>query len=152
MKYIKNLIGIATVIFLALAIINFHKTEKLSFLRSKINILREFTKAKVESFKQDTSFTFNPQRRRPLSFISRESELIHLAKDVFGQFTPSQWAEFWNLIYDPIEEKQESAKVKRYRTQEEIQSHLKYNYPNPFSYFNNEHWYYFWSIVFKEKI
>ncbi|MFH1519903.1 MAG: hypothetical protein ABIE75_04975 [Candidatus Omnitrophota bacterium] len=152
MKYLKNLIGIATVILLALAIINFHKTEKLSFVRSKIGILREFIKGKVEFFKQDVSFSFNPQRKRPLSFINRESELIHLAKDVFGQFTPPQWEKFWNLIYDPIEEKQGSSKVKRYRTQEEIQAYLRYNYSNPFSYFKKEHWNYFWSIVFKEKI
>ncbi len=148
MKYFKNLIGIAVVIALALGIINFHKIGKSGFLRSKADIWRESIEQKVGVFKHNLSFTFAPERKRPLSFISREAKLSHLAKNVFGQFDPSQWNDFWNLIYDPIEEKQGNSMVKRYRTQEEIEGYLKYNYSNPFSHFKKEHWDYFWSIVF----
>ena len=148
MKYFKNIIGIVVVIVLALGIINFHKIEKVGFLRSKADIWRESMKQKVGVFKHNLSFTFAPERKRPLSFISREAKLSHLAKNVFGQFGPSQWNDFWSLIYDPIKEKQGDLMVKRYRTQEEIEGYIEYTYSNPFSYFKKEHWDYFWSIVF----
>jgi len=150
MKYFKNLIGIAVVVGLVLGIINFHKIEKLGFLKSKADIWRESIKQKAGAFKHNLSFTFAPERRRPLSFLGREAKLSHLAKNVFGQFDPSQWNDFWNLIYDPIEEEQGNSMVKRYRTQEEIEVYLEYTYSNPFSYFKKEHWDYFWSIVFGE--
>ena len=148
MKYIKNLIGIAIVIVLALVVINFHKIDRLTSLKATIGSWFGVTKQKVDIFKHNLSFTVNPQRRRPLSSISREAKLSHLAKNVFGQFEPYQWDEFWNLVYDPIKEKQGESMVKRYRTQEEIESYLKHSYSNPFSYFKKEHWDYFWSIVF----
>ena len=148
MKYIKNLIGIVVVIVLVLVIINFHKIDRLASLKATIGSWFGVTKQKVDVFKHNLSFTVNPQRRRPLSSISREAKLSHLAKNVFGQFEPYQWDEFWNLVYDPIKEKQGESMVKRYRTQEEIESYLKHSYSNPFSYFKKEHWDYFWSIVF----
>lgn len=148
MKYIKNLIGIAVVIVLALGIINFHKIDRLNSLKSTISSWFGFTKQRVDVFKHNLSFTLAPGRKRPLSFLNREAKLIHLAKDVFGQFDPSQWDDFWKLIYDPVEESQGSLKVKRYRSQEEIEYYLEDTYFNPFSYFKKEHWDYFWSIVF----
>jgi len=149
MKYIKNLIGIAVVVVLALGIINFHKIDRLVSLKTTIGNWLGFGKQKVDVFKHNLSFTFNPQRRRPLSLLGSEAKLSHLAKNVFGQFDPSQWNDFWSLVYDPIEEDQGDSMVKRYRTQEEIEGYLKYNYSNPFSYFKKEHWDYFWSIVFE---
>jgi len=148
MKYFKNFIGIVVVIVLAVGIISFHKIERLTFLKATIGSWFGITKQKVDVFKHNLSFTFAPERKRPLSCISREGKLIHLAKDVFGQFDPSQWNDFWNLIYDYIEEEQGDSMVRRYRTQGEIEGHLRYNYPNPFSYFKKESWAYFWSIVF----
>ena len=148
MKYFKNLIGIVVVIALALGIISFHKVERLASLRATIGNWFGVTKQRVDIFKHNLSFTFAPERKRPLSFVSREAKLIHLAKNVFGQFDPSQWNDFWNLIYDPIEEKQGNLMVKRYRTQEEIEGYLKYTYSNPFSYFKKESWDYFWGLTF----
>ncbi|MDP8289463.1 MAG: hypothetical protein P9M02_00615 [Candidatus Susulua stagnicola] len=148
MKYLKNIIGIAVVIVLALGIINFHKIKELSFLKNKANIWQESAKQKLGIYKHNLSFTFAPERKRPLSFLSREAKLVHLAKNVFGQFDPSEWDNFWNLIYDPIEEEQGQEMVKRYRTQGEIEHYLRYNNANPFSYFKKEHWSYFWNIVF----
>ncbi|MCK4912383.1 MAG: hypothetical protein KAS05_01530 [Candidatus Omnitrophica bacterium] len=148
MKYLKNIIGIAVIILLALAVINFHKIKELNFLKSNANVWRESVKQKIGIYKHNLSFTFAPERKRPLSFLSREAKLIHLAKNVFGQFDPGEWTELWNLIYDPVEEGQGDNLVKRYQTQEEIEYYLKYTYPNPFSYFQKEHWNYFWNIVF----
>ncbi|NQT27984.1 MAG: hypothetical protein HQ570_00110 [Candidatus Omnitrophica bacterium] len=148
MKYFKNLIGVALVIVLALGIINFHKIKRLTFLRATIGSWFGATKQRADIFKHNLSFTFAPERKRPLSVISREAKLIHLAQNVFGQFIPSQWNDFWSLIYDPIEEEQGGLIIKRYQTQEEIESYLKYTYPNPFSYFKKESWEYFWGLVF----
>ena len=148
MKYFKNLIGIAVVIVIALAIINFHNIERFASLKATVASWFGITKQRVDVYKHNLSFTFAPERRRPLSCLSREAKLSHLAKNVFGQFDPSQWDYFWSLIYDPIEERQEDLMVKRYRSQEEIEGYLKHTYPNPFSYFKKEHWDYFWSIVF----
>lgn len=148
MKYFKNLIGIALVIILALAIINFHKIESLASLKATVGSWFGITKQRVDVFKHNLSFTFAPERKPPLSFLSREAKLAHLAKNVFGQFSPSQWDDFWSLLYDPIKEEQGDLMVKRYRTQDEIERYLKHNYSNPFRYFKKEHWDYFWSIAF----
>jgi len=148
MKYLKNIIGIAVVVAVALFIINFHKIKETGFLTSQAGSWRASVDQKLEIYKHNFSFTFAPERKRPLSFLSREAKLIHLAKNVFGQFDPGEWNEFWNLIYDPVEEEQGDNLVKRYQTQEEIEYYLKYTYSNPFSYFQKEHWNYFWNIVF----
>ena len=148
MKYFKNLIGIALVIILALIIINFQKIERLDSLKATIGSWRGITKQKVDVFKHNLSFAFAPERKPPLSFLGREAKLSHLAKNVFGQFSPSQWDDFWSLLYGSIKEEQGGSMVKRYRTQDEIEDYLKHNYSNPFRYFKKEHWDYFWSIAF----
>ena len=148
MKYFKNIIGIAIVIALAWGIINFHEIKELDFLKSKADIWRKSIEQKIGVFKHNLSFTFAPERKRPLSSLAEESKLSHLAKDVFGQFDPPQWDDFWDLIYNPIEEEQGGSMVKRYRTQKEIEDYLKYTYSKPFTYFKKEHWDYFWSIIF----
>jgi len=148
MKYFKNIIGIAIVIALAWGIINFHEIKELDFLKSKADIWRKSIEQKIGVFKHNLSFTFAPERKRPLSSLAEESKLSHLAKDVFGQFDPSQWDDFWDLIYNPIEEEQGGSMVKRYRTREEIEDYLKYTYSKPFTYFKKEHWDYFWDIIF----
>lgn len=149
MKYFKNLIGIVVVIVLALGIVNFHKIKRLTSLRATVGSWFGATKQRVDVFKRNLSFTFAPERKPPLSFLSKEAKLSHLAKNVFGRFSPAQWDNFWNLIYDPIEEKQGNSMVKRYRTQEEVERYLEHNYSKPFFYFEKEHWDYFWSIVFE---
>ena len=148
MKYFKNLIGIALIIILALAIINFHKIERLAFFKATIGSWFGITKQRVDVFKHNLSFTFAPERKPPLSFLTREAKLSHLAKNVFGQFSSSQWDDFWSLLYGSIKEEQGGSMVKRYRTQDEIEDYLKHNYSNPFRYFKKEHWDYFWSIAF----
>jgi hypothetical protein len=149
MKYIRNLIGIAVVLLLALGIVNFHKIKEKGFFKSKADVWRESICRKVALFKHNLSFSVNPERKAPLSFAGREGKLIHLAEKVFGQFDSSQWKEFWDLIFEPIEEERDGSKAKRYRTKEEIESYLKYNYSNPFSYFREQHWEYFWGVVFE---
>ena len=72
--------------------------------------------------------------------------------DFFGKFKYKDWQEFWNIIYEPIEEEQGQFKVKRHRTQEEIEGHLMYYYPEPFSRFRKRQWDHFWSVIFPPKV
>jgi len=79
MKYFKNIIGIAIVIALAWGIINFHEIKELDFLKSKADIWRKSIEQKIGVFKHNLSFTFAPERKRPLSSLAEESKLSHLA-------------------------------------------------------------------------
>lgn len=148
MKYFKNAVGIIVVITLALIIINFRKIDSFSSLSRIFDGLSGEVQRRVGVLKNNVSFSTSPQRKRPLSLISREAKLSNLVQNVFGQFEPAQWDDFWSLVYEPIEEEQGGLAVKRYRSQKEIEGYLRYKYPNPFSYFKKETWDYFWSIVF----
>lgn len=147
MRVFKNLIGIAILTLLVLGIINFK--EKIKPKLQNTNVWQNLSQ-RIEIFKHNLSFTVSPQRRRPFNLPEREAKLIHVAPDALGKFRPDEWRRFWNAIYEPIKEKQGSFMVKRYRTQREIEDRLKHSHPKPFTYFTENHWSYFWSIVLEE--
>ena len=144
MHLFKNFIGIAILTLLVLGIINFK--EKIKPKLQSIKVWQNINQ-QIEIFKHNLSFTISPKRKRPFSFVEREARLFHLAPSAFGQFSTGAWKEFWNLIYEPIEEKQDSFMVKRYRTHREIENHLKNTYLEPFTLFERKHWNSFWKIA-----
>ncbi len=152
MKIFKAVIGVVILVALAWGIINFKKIGDVGFIKSTLGKIFGFVEEGTETFKHNLSFTVSPERKRPLSFATREAKLANFIPSVFGQFSPAQWEEFWNLVFEPIEVKEGRYMKKRYRTKEEIESYLKYNYSNPFSRFGKMHWDYFWSIVLNEKL
>ncbi len=150
MRVFKNLIGIAILSLLIFGIVNFNSKIKPVIMDSRVGDLIDIAKQRIDVFKYNLSFTVSPQRRRPFDLLARESKLIHMAPGSFGQYTPPDWTEFWNLIYEPIKEKKGSFMVKRYRTKSEIENYLINKHPTPFSKFTRKHWKYFWNIIFKE--
>ena len=152
MRVFKNLIGTAILILLVFGIINFNSKIKPIIMSSEVGAYIDIAKQKIEVFKHNLLFTLSPGRRRPLDLLTRESRLIHMAPNVFGQYKPDDWGRFWNLIFEPVmdEEEEGSPMLKRYRTKREIESRLISNYSKPFSKYSDKHWEYFWNIVFRK--
>ena len=147
MKYIGNLIAIAIVVFLIVSVINFKKTDTYQELKARSSQPIQVLKQGVEVFKHNLGFTFSPQRERDVTMVQKETQLIELAPDIFGGFGQKDWKDFWNVIYEPIKEKQGLYEVKRYRSKAEIRSYFVGNYYSGFSNLNQNQWKYFWEIV-----
>lgn len=147
MKYLGNIIAIIVVGVLVWGAIQFKKSDTYQSLRWKLGNAFQHIKTFINVHKHNISMEWSPSRKSPLTFIEKEEALRVYIPEVFGKFDARQWREFWALIYVPIEEKQGSFKVKRYRTKEEIESYLRYKYHNPFAYFEKGHWFVFWNIL-----
>jgi len=150
MKYFKNVIGFIIVVVLILGIINFKTLNNRYFPRSISGKFSQTLKQKVDIFKNNISFIFSPKRKRPGSLLIRESRLANWLQGVFGQFSATEWKNFWDFVFEPIQDEKGFLKAKRYHTKEEVQARLKYYYSNPFSYFKAQHWKYFWELVLDE--
>lgn len=155
MKYIINIITLIVLVSLVLWVIHLKNTGEWDIFIKRIQYsFQESFKSlskRVEAYKHNLSFVTSPERKRPLTFIENEALLREFIPQVFGNFTPQEWEDFWSMIYDAAEEEQGAVKIKRYRSKEEIESYLRYNYPNTFSYLDKGGWQYFWSIVLKEE-
>lgn len=149
MRFDKFLPKILLVVgFLALFLIIKYQSpikEKLAFHLERISIY-------FDNFFYHASS--KPERHRPVSLLERETELKLYIGQPFRDFTRKDWARFWNLIYGafPKEapEKQGLPRKARQLTQGEIASELILRYPNPFSYFQKNHWEMLFSIVLKK--
>lgn len=97
--------------------------------------------------KHNIGFDFSPQRTPPLTTVKQEAALLSFLPGVFNDFGYQDWQEFWSVIYGPIEEQEDSFKVKRYRTKEEMERYLRSRYGEPFSSFSKDNWDAFWNIA-----
>ena len=147
MRYIGNLIAIAIVVILIIGLINFRNTDTYQNLKRSSSRPIQIVKQGIEVFKHNIGFTFSPQRERGITMVKKEVQLIGLVPDFFGDFGRKDWDNFWNVIYEPVKEKQGLYEVKRYRSKAEIRSYLVSNYYGVFSNLNDNQWKYFWEIV-----
>ena len=147
MKYIINIIAIVVIALLVFGAIEFKKSNAYYGLQRNIGNLTQTVKNYINVKKHNISMETAPPRQTPLTFIDKEAALEQYLPEVFASFSEQEWRSFWALVYVPIKEKQGKLTVKRYRTQEEVQSILKKRYSNPFSYFDSNYWYEFWSIA-----
>ena len=100
----------------------------------------------------DLNFEF--KRQRPLSLLERETELKLYIGEPFRDFNRSDWEKFWNITYGifPKSNPKQPGLVgkRRQLTEDEIAYELKEMYPQPFAYFQQEHWKIFFGIVLKK--
>jgi len=94
------------------------------------------------------------ERHKPLSLVKEETELKLYIGEPFRGFGRSEWESFWNIIYGifPKTNPQEPGLVgkRRQLTEDEIVSELRDKYPQPFDYFQENHWDTFFRIIFKK--
>ena len=121
--------------------------------------IKEFWSFNLEKIKIYFDNFFSAQgsgleRHRPLSLIEKETELKLYVGQPFIDFSQKDWREFWNLIYGVFPEKtpEKPGLPKRVRqlTTDETAFELMSLYPNPFSYFKEEHWRIIFSIILRK--
>ncbi len=147
MKYLVNLIALVILGFIIYGVIQFKDSDSFYELRQST---RQFTSKASEfiaSRKQRMNMEMNPERKRPLTFIEKQQELQVFVPDVFDAFSDKDWDDFWNYIYEPVEDTSGTFATKKQRPKEEIEAYMRYRYPKPFAAFREDHWFYFWDIV-----
>jgi len=94
-----------------------------------------------------------PVRKHPVSLLERETELLLYIGEPFKGFSASDWEGFWNIIYGGFlkeEAGKDLPKKMRQLTEDEIKEELSSRYPQPFTYFQEQHWRMFFSIITKK--
>ncbi|MFH0762736.1 MAG: hypothetical protein V1925_02475 [Candidatus Omnitrophota bacterium] len=94
------------------------------------------------------------KRRKPVTFLQRETELALYIGEPFRNFNRRDWEEFWDVIYGAYvtDAPQEEGLPRRVRQmeREELSYELARLYPQPLAYFTQEQWQAFFSIIFKK--
>lgn len=100
-------------------------------------------------------YALNPERSKPISILEKEQGLKVYVGEPFIDFSQSDWSEFWNILYGayPMDYPENERLPPRVRqlNYSEMEEKLKEWHPNPFSYFQAEHWQQFWKIAFGKK-
>ncbi len=101
------------------------------------------------------NYSLRPERSRSISAIEQETKLKSFVGEPFLSFQQSDWDKFWNILYGayPLDYSDNRRLPPRVRqlNYPEMEAKLKEFSPNPFSYFQEEHWRQFWPIVFGKK-
>jgi len=94
------------------------------------------------------------KRHAPVTLVQKETELRLYIGEPFRSFTPREWKKFWLLIYGAFpKDKPERAGLPRkirQLTEDEIAQELISLYPEPFVYFQDQHWNMFFEIILKK--
>lgn len=94
------------------------------------------------------------ERHRPVSLLETETELKLYIGEPFRHFNQKEWNGFWRLIYAGfprgVPPREGLPNKMRQLTLDEITSELTARYPEPFSYFKDEHWKMFFGIALKK--
>lgn len=134
--------------FLSLFLIIIYQARIKDFLGVNYGKAKEY----VDYISYDLNFQF--KRSRPLSLLQMETELKLYIGQPFRDFSRKDWEKFWNIIYGiyPKTDPKEPGLVSKRRqlTEDEIVYELRNMYPQPFTYFREEHWKMFFSIIFKK--
>lgn len=113
----------------------------LFFIIKEQSKIKEFGLFNLEKARIVSS---QPQRRRPVSLLKKETELKLYIGEPFRDFTQKDWDGFWELIYGVFPEeaplKQRLPKKMVQLTFDAIAFELMSRYPEPFAYFKEEHW------------
>lgn len=97
---------------------------------------------------------YEAKRHRPVSLLVRETELKLYIGEPFRDFNKSDWEKFWNIIYGVFPkgdlERPGLVSKRRQLTEDEITYELMKMYPQPFTYFRENHWKMFFGIISKK--
>lgn len=125
---------------------------------SKRNLKEDFNAfvENVNVFVDNISYSLNPERSKSISTLEKETNLKYYVGEPFISFRKADWDKFWDILYgifpvDYSEDERVSPRARQLKYAE-MESRLKEWYPNPFSYFQEQHWQQFWQIIFGKKM
>lgn len=178
MRYIGSIIFVAIIALFVFGAIEFKDSSLYHIYKTKSTNLIQYIKQWIDVKKHNMRVTYHlptpkekwmvnkesvsdaqwqinedeyiPGRTPPLTLLVVKTKLENFFPERFvKELDQDDWDYIFDLIYEPIEEKQGDFMVKRYLTQKEIEQELIYQYKFPFSYFKDQHWNYFWQIVYR---
>lgn len=107
-----------------------------------------FIKIHIQNIKTE----LNPPRRRPRNIFLLQDRLKMTLGEPFISYSYQDWQKFWDVIYGLKEVYgPNKERIKRQRTEGEIEDYLRYYYPQYFSQFRREHWKAFWQIIYSRR-
>jgi len=154
MSFINVIFSLLLLAAIVFGLVKFKESDSYYSIQDKVEDITEGAGNFVKSRAHNIYVDFSRDRQRPLTLVDKESKLQEFLPQVFGyapigEFDQEAWNDFWNLIYDPVTEKNENGfMAKRYLSKEEIEQELKASY-QIFNHFQRMHWDFFWEIISK---
>jgi len=146
MKYLVNVLTIAVIALLVWGAVRFKETSSYSLMRYRIDSFFGRVSNFVESKKKSIGVSYSPPRKpNAVTMIEREAKLREFAPWVFEEWSPEEWNQFWALIYETIDDREDGVRVKRQRTRREVEGYLEGRYSDPFASFTDGDWNEFWA-------
>jgi len=146
MKYFYNLIAIGLVVLLVFGVIKFKESRSYGTFRWHLDNFLSKSRRFVEVEKYNIKEELKPARKRPITFIQIEAELLNWAPQALGSLTEQDWAALWDLVYNPVRVEEGGFKVYRYRGRDEVQSILVDRHSS-LGNLKEADWAQFWSIA-----
>ena len=157
MKNINVIVSLLVIGLLIWGAVEFRDTPTYYSIKSKVVNAFQYAMQYINVKRHNIAVEVFPERKPPTTFIDKEAKIqafLYPASQEFQKFDDQDWRQFfaylWNLIYGSTQEEQGDFKVKRHRSKEEIKEELIYDYPDPFSRLQPQHWNYFWNITLGE--
>src|SRR3989338_11230413 len=146
MKYIYNFIAIGVVALLIFGVIKFKESQSYGAFRWHLDNLLHKSKSFIAAKKYNIKEELKPARKRPITFIQIEAELLNWAPQALGELTEQDWAALWDLVYNPVKVEEGGFKVYRYRSRQEVQDILRDRHSS-LNALRDADWSEFWSIA-----
>lgn len=147
MRYIVNAIAIILVIAIVIGVIQYRKNSSTyPFEDSFKKAYKNFGKA-LQAKEEEIIVSFSPERKWPLTFITKETALRELVPEVFSTFSEQDWGYFWGIIYNPNIIRKGTKEVKVYHSREEVESILRDRYSEHLGYYTDDKWFALWKAA-----
>ena len=151
LKMLGSILGIAVLGLIVLAGVSLRNSDFRDRAFADYQHISQKARINVENFLYNVKEDASPTRKRSDSTMQQEDKLKLFMPDIFQNYSKQDWDDFWKLIYGRRPVGNSWIKQRRYRSVREIQKALAYRYPEPFGYFQGQHWQYFWSIIAENK-
>ncbi|MEI8349245.1 MAG: hypothetical protein WCI77_03735 [Candidatus Omnitrophota bacterium] len=147
MRYVLNIIAILIVVAITIGIIQYRQHSSTYPFEGTFKQAYKNLGKTLRAKEKEVLVSVSPDRKRALTFITKETALRELVPELFGTFDEQEWEYFWGLLYDPMAIKKGKKPVKTYRSRDEIESVLRDRYSETLGYYDDAKWFALWKAA-----
>jgi len=147
MRYVTNIIAILVVVGIVIGVIQYRQRSSTYPFEDTFKQAYKNLGKTLRAKEKEVLVSIVPDRKEPLTFITKETALRELVPEVFANFSEEEWKYFWGIIYNPIAIKQGKKTVKTYRSRDEIESMLRDRYSQVLGYYDDTKWFALWKAA-----